>query len=96
MNEFAGWQTLQVGYAQLHVEKVLAELRRILDTGTTRRAEKSLAKAKTRDHLQAFAKLLRVVDGDLRFRSDPPFVVPIEELVNRTDADAALAKVRSA
>jgi Uncharacterized protein conserved in bacteria (DUF2252) len=96
MNEFASWQTLQVWYAYLQVERVQAELRRNVDPNTARRAEKAFAKAKTRGHLKALAKLVRVVDGDLRFISNPPFVVPIDELVNSTDADAIMAKVRSA
>ena len=30
--------------------------------------------------MRAFAKLTRRVDGELRFISDPPLIVPIEEL----------------
>jgi hypothetical protein len=86
----------QVWYAYLQVEQVQAELRRNVDPNTARRPEKALAEAKTRDHLKALAKLVRVVDGDLRFISDPPFVAPIDELVNSADADALMAKVRSA
>jgi len=41
MNEFASWQTLQVWYAYLQVERVQAELRRIVDPNTARRAEKA-------------------------------------------------------
>jgi uncharacterized protein (DUF2252 family) len=96
MNEFAHWQTLQVWYASLRVGKVLSELRSNVDPDTARRAAKAIAKAKTRDHMQAFAKLVRVVDGEPRFISDPPFVVPIEELMNGSDANATETQVRSA
>ena len=51
-------------------------------TGEQRkRAEKNLAKARTKDSLKAFAKLTEIVDGEPRIISDPPLIVPIEELV---------------
>ncbi len=51
-----------------------------------RRAEKLVAKARSRDHLQAAARLVeRVADG-YRFASDPPLLVPLRELPDRTDA----------
>jgi uncharacterized protein (DUF2252 family) len=38
------------------------------------------AKARSKDSLRALARLTHRVDGDLRIVSDPPLVVPIEEL----------------
>ena len=43
-------------------------------------AEKALAKAHTRDSLQALSKLGEVVDGRYRIVSQPPIVVPAREL----------------
>jgi len=43
--------------------------------------ERSLAKARTRDSLQAFSKLTEVVDGNVRIAPDRPLIVPMEELV---------------
>jgi hypothetical protein len=37
-------------------------------------------KAESKDQLKARAKLTRLVDGELRFVSDPHLVVPVEEL----------------
>ncbi len=45
------------------------------------RADKQLAKARTRDSMQALGKLTEVVDGQTRFISDPPLIVPVEELL---------------
>jgi uncharacterized protein (DUF2252 family) len=45
-----------------------------------RRAEKNLAKARTRDSLQALSKLGEVVDGRYRIKSQPPIVVPLRDL----------------
>ena len=37
-------------------------------------------KAESKDRLKAKAKLTHVVDGELRFLSDPPLLVPVEEV----------------
>lgn len=49
-------------------------------------ADKALAKARTRDSMQALDKLTEVVDGERRFISDPPLIVPIEELAAPAEA----------
>ena len=43
-------------------------------------SSKIFAKAKTKDHLHAFSKLTETVDGEPRFLSDPPLLVPLREL----------------
>ena len=45
-----------------------------------KRFEKNAAKARSRDSLQALAKLTEVVDGTHRIVSDPPVLVPAREL----------------
>ena len=45
-----------------------------------KRAEKNIAKARSKDSLRAFGKLTEAVDGELRIRNDPPVIVPIHEL----------------
>jgi len=45
-----------------------------------KRAEKTLAKAHTRDSLQALSKLCEFVDGQYRIVSQPPIVVPSRDL----------------
>jgi uncharacterized protein (DUF2252 family) len=44
------------------------------------RAERNVAKARTKDSLAAFNKLARIVDGEPRIVSDPPLIVPMSEL----------------
>jgi uncharacterized protein (DUF2252 family) len=46
-----------------------------------KRAEKSVAKAHTRDSLQALSKLGELVNGSYRIVSQPPIVVPARDLV---------------
>ncbi len=45
-----------------------------------KRAEKQIAKAHTRDSLQALSKLGELVDGQYRIVSQPPIVVPLRDL----------------
>jgi uncharacterized protein (DUF2252 family) len=45
-----------------------------------RRAEKNLAKAHTRDSLQALSKLAELADGQYRIVSQPPVIVPARDL----------------
>ena len=54
-----------------------------------KRTDSIIAKAKTRDSMKAFSKLVRVVDGKLRITGDPPLIVPVEDLapVGLTHAD---------
>jgi len=47
---------------------------------------RTAAKAHTRDNLQALSKLTRVVDGRRQLASDPPLLIPIDELVGEAQA----------
>ena len=47
----------------------------------TKALEKDLAKARARDNVQAFTKLTDEENGEPRILSDPPLIVPIEELL---------------
>jgi uncharacterized protein (DUF2252 family) len=46
-----------------------------------KRLDEGLSKARTRDSTQAVSKLTHLVDGEPRIVSDPPLLVPIDELV---------------
>ena len=52
------------------------------DPKQRKRFERNLAKARSKDSLKAFAKLTTIVDGEPRIASDPPLIVPIEEVVS--------------
>jgi len=86
MWEYAAMGNLEVWYAKLAVQDGLPELRSVLDAKALKSAEKIVEKAKTRDSLQAFEKLTHVVDGERRIISQPPLIVPIEELMSPADA----------
>ena len=96
MAKLAGMRDLDVWYSRMDIEKVINDLGTGLGltgksstgksgSGLKARAEKAVAKARTRDSMQALAKLTEVVDGETRFVSDPPLIVPIGELVSETE-----------
>ncbi len=80
MREFAGMPTLTVWYARLDVEDTIARFKSQLKKQVVKQSEATAARARTRDSTQALAKLTHVVDGDREIISDPPLIVPIEDL----------------
>jgi uncharacterized protein (DUF2252 family) len=80
MRQFATMPNQAVWYARLDSQHVLAELRGHTTPGRLRQAEALLAKAPSRDSLQAFSKLTGVVAGEARIISDPPLIVAVDEL----------------
>jgi hypothetical protein len=81
MREFAGKSNLDVWYARMDIAAKIAELRGQLNKRQIARSEEAIAKARTKDRLRSFTKLTEVVDGKSRIISDPPLIVPIEELM---------------
>src|SRR3979411_595470 len=87
MRSFAGMSNLEVWHAHLDVEQLLEQSRAELDHGVTKRTKAGLAKARTKDSVHALSKLTKIVDGEPRIISDPPLIVPIEELAQETEHD---------
>jgi len=59
---------------------VLEELRSKATERDAREIERKLTKLQARDSLAAFAKLTHLVDGQPRFLSKPPLLIPLEDL----------------
>jgi len=100
MARLAKLRDLDVWYSRVDIEAVLRQIggelgldgRKGADKTLSKvkaRADKLLAKAKTRDSMQALEKLTEVVDGETRFVSEPPLIVPIEELLPEAEATGA-------
>jgi hypothetical protein len=81
MAEFAQQTNLDVFYAGLDVDDVLARYRASLPRRVGRRVAMGAAKSRTKDSLQALGRLTRVVNGEPRIVSDPPLVVRMAELL---------------
>ena len=79
----------------LHVESAIKELEAGVGPAARKRAEASMAKARTRDSLHAFDKVTRVDDGRRRIISDPALVQPNDELYQGMDHDFVRAVIRS-
>jgi uncharacterized protein (DUF2252 family) len=82
MAEFAAMRDLEVWYSRAEVQEGLPRLRALLDAKQLKETEKIIAKARTKDSLQAFDKLTQLVDGQRRIVSDPPLIVPVAELLD--------------
>lgn len=80
MRRFAGERNLEVWYARLDVDWLSEQWEREAKKKQIRKFERNLAKARTKDSLRAFSKLTHEVDGEPRIVSDPPLIVPLEEL----------------
>ena len=73
---------LDLWYSRIEVDEI-ASLAAQQGTGKQRkRFERNVAKARSKDSLRALSKLTTAVDGEPRIASDPPLIVPIEELVS--------------
>jgi uncharacterized protein (DUF2252 family) len=81
MRTFAGLSDLAVWYARADLEELRQQFQDQLDAKRRKQLDKGMAKARTRDSMQEVAKLTRMVDGRPRIVSDPPLLVPIDELI---------------
>ena len=79
MAGFASVRTMDLWYSRIDVDDAFARMSSEVSAKAAARAEKTVAKARTKDSLAAFAKLTRLVDGEPRIVSDPPLIVPISE-----------------
>jgi uncharacterized protein (DUF2252 family) len=87
MAAFAKQSNLDVWYARVDLDASLTDLVAPLKPMRALATEHELAKAHTRDSLQALNKLTRIVDGQRRIIDDPPLIVSLRQLL--PDADAA-------
>jgi len=85
MRAFASQRNLEVWYARLDVDAAMAEVEDE-DPKAVKQARRGVEKARRKDSLRALEKLTEVVDGERRFRSEPPLLVPAEELLPGEEA----------
>jgi uncharacterized protein (DUF2252 family) len=81
MREFASMTNLDVWYAHADITELRAQFDTQLRERQRKYLDKGLAKARTRDSMQELAKLTRTADGRPRIISDPPLLVPVDELM---------------
>jgi uncharacterized protein (DUF2252 family) len=91
---FASMGAMDVWYAHLDVDDVMARFGSQLSATSRKRTQDELTKARTRDSLQAFNKLTTLVDGQRRIVSDPPLIVPVEELLSEGDTTEFMTSIK--
>jgi len=93
MRAFASLANLEVWYARLDVDSLMAEIE--AEPKLRKRVKKNVAKARTKDSTRALEKLTETVDGEPRFRDEPPLIVPVEHLLGSTRGGEVEAVMRS-
>jgi uncharacterized protein (DUF2252 family) len=88
MRSLSQLRTLEVWYARNDVEDLLAELRAKASGAEIRELEGRLDRSRGKDSLRALSKLTELRDGGRRFRSEPPLLVPLEELLDPDELGA--------
>ena len=88
-------RNLDIWYSRIDVDALLASFQARVSKKQRKRADANLAKSKSKDSLRAFAKLTQLVDGEPRFVSESPVVVPVRELLPaETDYEAFEEQIR--
>jgi uncharacterized protein (DUF2252 family) len=85
IREFAAMRGLDVWYARLDMAQLTAWLETKLHERDLKNWRKGIAKAEHKDSLRALAKLSEEVGGRRRIRSEPPLLVPMDELAEGVD-----------
>ena len=80
-------RNIDLWYSRISIEELAALATQEATGKQVKRFERNVAKARSKDSLRAFSKLTEVVDGEPRIASDPPLIVPIEELAAGVEAD---------
>jgi uncharacterized protein (DUF2252 family) len=88
MAEFAGMKQLEVWYAHLDIQSAIKDYAPQFKPKIVKRADKGIAKARTKDSMTAFSKLCHEVDGKSRIVDESPLIVPIEQLAAGRQRDA--------
>ena len=83
MRDFAHMTNLDVWYAHADVDRLQADFQSQLDKRQRKLLSKGLVKARTRDSMQEVGKLCHVVEGRPRIISDPPLIVPVDDVLPR-------------
>ena len=80
MQRFAGMGDLDVWYAKQDMETLTRALES--EGHKPKQLEKAAKKAHTKDSMKALSRLTHKVNGSLRIVSDPPLIVPLQDLID--------------
>jgi uncharacterized protein (DUF2252 family) len=80
MRDLAAERNLDVWYRRIDVTAIRQHWESEAKKKEIKAFERNVAKARTKDSMRAFGKLTHEVDGEPRIISDPPLIVPFDEL----------------
>ena len=80
IRELASMKTLDLWYSRVDAEALVGQFGSSASAKRRKLMERNVAKTRAKDSLRAFNKLTTIVDGEPRIVSDPPLIVPIEDL----------------
>ena len=92
MRDFATQSNLDIWYARLDIDQVVAQHGQDVGRATMARLQKNIARRQGPP--EGGGKLTQVVDGRLEFIADPPLLVPIEDVFSDQESDAIDATIR--
>jgi uncharacterized protein (DUF2252 family) len=87
IRSFGGMSNLDVWYSRIDIDTIAGLIAEQGSRKQRERFERNVAKSRSKDSLRAFSKLTTVVDGKRRIVSDPPLIVPIEDVHTGADAN---------
>jgi uncharacterized protein (DUF2252 family) len=93
MRRLASLRDIDVWYSRVDIEALENYLDELTDTARRRKQwRKGVSKAQHKDSIRALTKLTRADGDSLRIISDPPLIVPIEELVEKKKRRASIER----
>ncbi len=84
MRRLAELGNLEVWYTKMDVATVAERWGAAAGEKEREAFRRNLAKTQAKDRMRALSKLTREVDGELRIVSEPPLIVPLDELTDQT------------
>jgi uncharacterized protein (DUF2252 family) len=88
MSRFAPMSELAVWYARADMASASEILSKPVSKTQAKKLGKAGAKARSRDSVQAYGKMVRQVNGHHRIIGVPPLIVPVADLLPDTDREA--------
>jgi uncharacterized protein (DUF2252 family) len=93
---YSRMSNLDVWYDRMTVQDIADRWSAGASEAVMRRFRRNVEKARSKDRLRAFEKLTEVVDGEPRFRSDPPVLVAARDLFSDSDAAELMGTIEHA
>ena len=95
MRELAKLSNLDVWYRRIDIDQIRAALSPVASKSARKQFERNVAKSQRKDRMRAFGKLTERVDGELRIISDPPGLMPLDELLTGAPLKKAVGQMDS-